>query len=51
MTKPLDPDLKVLRGAVRALDGSSSKRMLRANLEYLWDLFIAHPPKGAKAHD
>ena len=44
MTKRLDPDIKVLRGAVRALRGSSSHRMLRVNMEYLWDRFIEHPP-------
>ncbi len=44
MTKRLDPDLKALRGAVRALQGSSTRRMLKANMGYLWDRFIAHPP-------
>ena len=47
MTKPLDPDSKALRGATRALDGSSSLKMLRANMEYLWDYYIAHPPSSA----
>jgi len=42
--KRLDPDIKALRGAVRALKGSSSPKMLRANLEFLWDRFIEHPP-------
>ena len=44
MTKPIDTDVKVLRAAVRALSQSSSPKMYRANLEYLWDRFIAHPP-------
>ena len=44
MTKPLDPDLKALCGAVRALKGSTP-RMLRANMNYLWDRFVLHPPK------
>ena len=43
MTKRLDPDIKALRAASRALNGSSSKKMLRANLEFLWDRYIAHP--------
>lgn len=44
MTKRLDPDLKALRGAAKALSHSSSPKMLRANLEFLWDRFIDHPP-------
>lgn len=42
--KKLDPDILALKQACRALQKSSSKRMLKANLEYLWDRFIAHPP-------
>lgn len=45
MTKPIDPDLKALHGAVRALEGSSSMRMLQVNMDYLWDRFVEHPPK------
>jgi hypothetical protein len=45
MTKPLDPDIKVLRACVKALQGSSSRRMLGANMDFLWDRFVAHPPK------
>lgn len=48
MTKPIDPDIKALRGAVRALAGSSP-RMLRPNLEFLWDRFIEHPTKPVSA--
>ena len=44
MTKRLDPDIKALRAAVRALQGSSSRRMLKTNMNYLWDRFIVHPP-------
>lgn len=43
MTKSIDRDLKVLRVTVRALLTSSSPRMLRANMEYLWDRFVRHP--------
>ena len=44
MAERLDPDIKALRGAIRALECSSSPRMLRANLVFLWDRFIEHPP-------
>lgn len=45
MTKRLDPDLKAIFGATRALRGSSSLRMLRANMEYLIDRFLRNPPR------
>jgi hypothetical protein len=45
MAKKNDPDIKALRAAIRALSKSSSKRMLHANMRYLWDLFVVHPPK------
>lgn len=38
-----DKDALALKGAIRALDKSTSRRMLRANLEFLWDRYIAHP--------
>ena len=50
MTKRLDPDLKALRGAVRALQISSSRRMLKVHMDYLWDRFVAHPPTEDKAY-
>ena len=40
MTKKLDTDIRVLRACVRALEQSSSDRMLRANVEYLYDRFV-----------
>ena len=43
MTKPINQDVKALKGAVRALDQSSSVEMVMANLEYLWDRYIRHP--------
>jgi hypothetical protein len=49
MTKRLDPDIKVLRACVRALDCSSSLRMLRANMEYLWDRYMRHPSRESLA--
>ena len=50
MTKKIDPDVKSIRGAFKALMGSSNKRMLRANMIYLWDFFIDHPPKDMPPH-
>lgn len=41
-----DKDILALKGAIRALDKSTSQRMLRANLEFLWDRYIQHPIKG-----
>lgn len=46
MTKPLDPDIKALKGAVRALQHSSSRRMLKANMDYLWHRFINNAEQG-----
>jgi hypothetical protein len=43
MTKRIDPDIKALAAACRALDGSTSLRMLKANLEFLWDRYIRNP--------
>ena len=40
----MNQDIKALRGAVRALQGSSPA-MRRATLIYLWDRFVLHPPK------
>lgn len=42
-----DKDVLALKGAVRALDKSSSPRMLRVNLEFLWDRYIVHPVRNA----
>ena len=50
MPKKIDPDIKALRGAVRALMGSSSRRMLKANMDYLRDFFIDHPSPSLPAH-
>lgn len=48
MTKKLDSDIKALRAAVRALNGSSSQKMLKANLEFLWDRYIEHPARDVR---
>ena len=44
MTKKIDVDIKVLRASVRALDKSSTPRMLKVNMEYLYDRYIRNPP-------
>lgn len=41
--KNQDQDMLALKQCVKALDRSSSKRMLRANLEFLWDRYISNP--------
>ena len=46
-SRRIDPDILVLRQCVRSLSKSTSPRMLRANLEFLMDRFIIHPPKRA----
>jgi len=43
MTKRIDPDIKALRACVKGLNGSSCRRMLLANLEFLWDRYVRHP--------
>lgn len=40
-----DKDILALGGAIRALEKSTSREMLRANLDFLWDRYIAHPVK------
>lgn len=50
MTKKLDPDVLALKGAIKALNGSTSRKMLRANLAYLIDLYITHPGAGLPEH-
>jgi hypothetical protein len=44
MTK-LDTDIKVLRALVRAVEKSSSERMKKANVEYLYDRYVRNPPR------
>ena len=50
MTKPLDPDLKALKRSIKAMDQSSCRRMLLANLEFLVDHYIRHPSKEIHEH-
>lgn len=50
VVKKLDPDIKALRGAIRALNQSSNKRMLKANLDFLYDRYITNPTKELPEH-
>lgn len=50
MTKKIDVDILALKRAKEALLKSTSPRMMRANLEYLCDYFILHPPKELNKH-
>jgi hypothetical protein len=45
MTKKIDTDVLVLKRCIKALEKSSSYRMLIANLSFLWDRYILHPTK------
>jgi hypothetical protein len=46
----LDNDIEVLRYARTALNHSTSRRMLEANLEFLWDYYIGRPSKSLPKH-
>lgn len=48
-SKAIDPDVKALRAACRALM-ATSPRMQEATCRYLWDKFVTHGPVQA-AHD
>ena len=48
VTKRIDPDIKVLQACIRALDSSSSSKMLRANLEFLVERY-GYPGGWAKS--
>jgi hypothetical protein len=50
MSKPIDPNIICLRAACKALEKSTSRKMLRANLEFLLDRYIFHPSKQLPAH-
>jgi len=50
MTKPLDQDAKVLAQTIKALDQSTSRRMLRANLDFLRDRYFINPARNLPEH-
>lgn len=45
MSKRIDPDISILKACVKALNRSTSPRMLKANLAFLMDRYITNPPK------
>jgi len=45
MRKPMDPDIKALRACVRALEKSSTEKMKKVNVLYLYDRYVVHPKK------
>jgi hypothetical protein len=49
VSKPVDPNILCLRAACKALDKSTSRKMLRANLEFLLDRYVFHPSKDLPA--
>ena len=46
MSRRQDPDVLALKRCCRALEASSSSRMLVANLTFLWDRYVTHPTMG-----
>jgi hypothetical protein len=50
MSKRIDPDISALKNAARYLKKSTSRRMVKANLEFLWDYFLGHPSKELPKH-
>jgi hypothetical protein len=45
MNKKPDRNISALRGAIKSLNRSTSRQMLKANLDFIWDYFIAHPSR------
>lgn len=41
--KKRDPDIRAIQGACKALNLSSSRRMLKANLRFLLDRYLLRP--------
>ena len=50
MTKRIDTDVLALQQAVKALNKSTSRRMLKASIEYIVDRFISRPTKNMPKH-
>jgi hypothetical protein len=48
--KRQDPDLLVLKACCKALDKSTTPRMLKANLEFLLDRYLWHPSRHLPEH-
>ncbi len=45
MTKRIDPDLLALKRMNKAIQNCSCKRMVKANLVYLWDKYVINSNK------
>jgi len=41
---------QAIKGCIRALDKSSSRKMLEANLRFIWDRYMAHPSPELPEH-
>jgi len=41
----VNKDIRIVEACVKVLGGSPNRRMLRANLEYLVDRLLVHPPR------
>jgi hypothetical protein len=50
MSKKNDPDVLALKRSIRALDGCTSRRMVKATLDYLNDRYIYHPSRLLPEH-
>jgi len=48
--KRQDPDILALKQSIKALNKSTSRQLLEANLRFLWDRYIAHPAKCLPEH-
>ena len=50
MSKPTDRDIRALVGAAKALNLSTSRRMLLANLHFLFDRAVRGTSSGLPKH-
>lgn len=45
-----DADIAALKACIRALNKSTSRKMLRANLGFLFDRYVVHPSAELPEH-
>lgn len=50
MKRHKDPDVAALAKAAEALKGSTSRRALLANMEFLWSYFVDSPSSEVPEH-
>ncbi len=48
--KKIDSDISALEACCHALDRSSSRQMLAANLRFLWDRYLTNPSPELPEH-